>query len=550
MPRRRTVAGPVVPRPALASPHARRGRPAGKAALRGSPARIAALMVLALAPTALAALLVGGELQRAAARGAGEDGERWIRLAAAPAARLVSGTQQLLVALARAPEVRAADRAGCRALFAGLIASDRRYADLGLASPDGAVLAAVTTADSVPLGDPLRRSHALTRGGFAFTAAQRPGVGSALIVAHPVSDGAGGLRYVLFAALRLDWLELVAADAALPRGALLLLTDRDGRIVSRHPADVAISEPVSVEALARQFGARDTHGQELRFTSAPVVSTPEYALQLTMGIPRKAPVVPLDRLATRFGIGLVLAALIALLWLWAGRDLLLAGGSRSGRARRRRRRLDTGSGHPGVFEQMALVLDESDDTDGPASADAGRHAITAPSAVERAPELGGVELRGRLANGSGTETQRPRAPQDPAGALPPPDRRRNRVLVVEDESMVRRVICESLRHKGYHVLEAGHPTAALALCRSPEVEFDLLITDVSMPGLTGPELVQRLPQRHAGVPVLFVSGRTDPELLERHPAAGPRSFLAKPFSPSQLIDQVQRLLGVPPALAA
>jgi PAS domain S-box-containing protein len=116
------------------------------------------------------------------------------------------------------------------------------------------------------------------------------------------------------------------------------------------------------------------------------------------------------------------------------------------------------------------------------------------------------------------------------------------VLVLDDEALVRSAVGRPLRALGYRVLEAGDAEEALrAVAGEPDKKVDLLVTDLVLPGVGGPEVVASLRDLLPGLPVLFVSGYSDRVLeLERF---GPRAgFLAKPFTSSELTRRVRELL--------
>jgi PAS domain S-box-containing protein len=114
------------------------------------------------------------------------------------------------------------------------------------------------------------------------------------------------------------------------------------------------------------------------------------------------------------------------------------------------------------------------------------------------------------------------------------------ILLVEDEPMVRQTTARLLRGMGFEVLEAGNAAEALRLALSRTDPVDLLLTDVVMPGASGPDLAARL-SAHQSVPVLFMSGHADVSLAESDVLA--RSpFLPKPFSPAQLERKVREVL--------
>jgi CheY-like chemotaxis protein len=117
------------------------------------------------------------------------------------------------------------------------------------------------------------------------------------------------------------------------------------------------------------------------------------------------------------------------------------------------------------------------------------------------------------------------------------------VLVVEDEMSIRRLIGRSLRARGYRVLEANDGSEAIAHCERRSPRVDLLITDVVMPMMSGPELVQRVTAGCPGLKVLFISGYTDRALIHQGLRHDGSAFLQKPFTPETLARKVRELLG-------
>jgi CheY-like chemotaxis protein len=115
------------------------------------------------------------------------------------------------------------------------------------------------------------------------------------------------------------------------------------------------------------------------------------------------------------------------------------------------------------------------------------------------------------------------------------------ILLVEDEEAIRRVVRESLTARGYRVLDVEDGSAAIAVCEGQE-PIDLLLTDVVMPLMSGPELAHRVAPIRPQMPVLFMSGYTDRALIHHgHRPAG-SAFLHKPFTPDALALKVRELL--------
>ncbi len=112
------------------------------------------------------------------------------------------------------------------------------------------------------------------------------------------------------------------------------------------------------------------------------------------------------------------------------------------------------------------------------------------------------------------------------------------ILVVEDEDTIRRLVRDVLGRSGYTVLDAPAGDAALELLRANEV--DLLLTDVVMPGMSGPDLARMAVAERPSLRVLFTSGYTnEPEELLAEPDA---AFIGKPFSPQSLVAKVREVL--------
>ncbi len=116
------------------------------------------------------------------------------------------------------------------------------------------------------------------------------------------------------------------------------------------------------------------------------------------------------------------------------------------------------------------------------------------------------------------------------------------VLLVEDEEMVRSLTGRALREYGYKVLEARGGEEALRLFKASAERIDMVVTDVAMPGMGGRELARRLRAEAPELPILFISGYTGDDVVERGLLAAGAPFLSKPFTPDALAAAVRRLL--------
>jgi len=113
------------------------------------------------------------------------------------------------------------------------------------------------------------------------------------------------------------------------------------------------------------------------------------------------------------------------------------------------------------------------------------------------------------------------------------------ILLVEDEAFVRDVTCEVLRSAGYRVLAARNAADAVGMCEARPGEVELLLSDVVLPGETGPAMALRLRREHPELKVLFVTGYAEQMgLLE----GKQEEFLAKPFSAEALLRKVRQVL--------
>ena len=147
--------------------------------------------------------------------------------------------------------------------------------------------------------------------------------------------------------------------------------------------------------------------------------------------------------------------------------------------------------------------------------------------------------------GTTVEIDFPPCPRSPVAAVIPPSLREGhgeRLLVVEDDPAVREVVRDVLVDAGYGVEVASGGRSALELMDGGGSTFDLLITDVSMPGLSGPELAERVLASSPSMPVLFMSGYPRDSSAGHCKIGSDDPYLQKPFSPGALTTAVRELL--------
>jgi signal transduction histidine kinase len=131
------------------------------------------------------------------------------------------------------------------------------------------------------------------------------------------------------------------------------------------------------------------------------------------------------------------------------------------------------------------------------------------------------------------ETERTSAPARSGGET---------ILVVEDEDSVRSVACRILRGAGYVVLEAPNADSALEIACAHGRPLDLLFTDIVMPGGNGLDLAERMVTDQPLLRVLYASGYASSEAIGKHARASDWQYLAKPYSASDLLREVRRIL--------
>ena len=117
------------------------------------------------------------------------------------------------------------------------------------------------------------------------------------------------------------------------------------------------------------------------------------------------------------------------------------------------------------------------------------------------------------------------------------------ILIVEDEASVRKLAREILEQHGYKVLDAYSGREALSLAGRHRHPIHLMVTDVVLPDMHGPELVKRLSSLRPDMRVLYCSGYTDNAIVHHGVLDSETAFLQKPFTPQSLLRKVREVLG-------
>jgi PAS domain S-box-containing protein len=120
---------------------------------------------------------------------------------------------------------------------------------------------------------------------------------------------------------------------------------------------------------------------------------------------------------------------------------------------------------------------------------------------------------------------------------------KEQILLVEDDAGVRQLTSSFLRHLGYQVTAAADPSEGLAALQVAERPFDLLLTDVVMPGMNGRQLAEQVLAKHPQTKVLYMSGYTDDIIVRHGVLDGKVSFIGKPYTLEQLASKLREVLS-------
>ncbi|HMR65769.1 MAG TPA: response regulator [Anaerolineae bacterium] len=165
---------------------------------------------------------------------------------------------------------------------------------------------------------------------------------------------------------------------------------------------------------------------------------------------------------------------------------------------------------------------------------------------------GHIAVYSEVGHGTSFKVYLPRLPEEtgaeatrPLDVLAPNDlpRGNETVLLVEDEPAVRLAAAQLLTEQGYRVIEAANGEEALQLAENQrQPSIDLLLTDIVMPKLGGPQIVEPIRAMQPGIKVLFISGYPNQAVDQKGVLVGNVAFLAKPFTPDRLAYKVREVL--------
>jgi len=139
--------------------------------------------------------------------------------------------------------------------------------------------------------------------------------------------------------------------------------------------------------------------------------------------------------------------------------------------------------------------------------------------------------------------------QIPKAKVSPPQENRlggnETILVVEDEYLVRELVCDTLKNSGYSIIEASNGKEAVTIYNRNKKKINMVLTDVIMPEMSGRKLVEILAQNNHKLKALYMSGYTDDAII-RHGVLEPgMNYIQKPFSPRSLLAKIKEVLNKP-----
>ncbi len=163
---------------------------------------------------------------------------------------------------------------------------------------------------------------------------------------------------------------------------------------------------------------------------------------------------------------------------------------------------------------------------------------------------GGIDVSSRVGHGSKFDIYFPLVTTDPLPVETQPacgglQKGTESILLVEDDPSVRKLVRDELRRLGYNVIEAENGIEAGLMASQQGNQFDLLLTDMVMPGMGGRELAQQLSSIKPDLRILFMSGYTDDLCVLAGQQTASTGFLQKPFTPETLARTIRSILDAP-----
>ena len=301
--------------------------------------RLLVLVLLACAPLVGLMLHTASEDRRRVVKNWKQRSQDMMHLATREEEQVIHQARQLLFALGESSQVRSGKRRDCKKLLDELFGSYPRYANLGVVSTNGNVLAsALPMAETANQTNRSYFSRALATRAFAIgdfpdgEAAGKPTVN----FGHPVFDATGQVQAVVFATLDLDWVSRFESElqAQLPRGATWTEIDRAGRILVRYPApEKWIGQPFPEKSLLKTVFSQEHGVVEAisvdgipgyhAFTAMRSPLIGDDVVTILGSIPRQVLFADANRRLTENLIGLGMVAGLAFILGWIGSYLLV-----------------------------------------------------------------------------------------------------------------------------------------------------------------------------------------------------------------------------------
>ena len=299
--------------------------------------RLLGLVLLAVIP-ALGLEIYDARDERQREKMAAQDNAQQLtRLIANDYKDLISDVRQLLITLARLPEVRRRDSAACNEMFRVLLQQHSYYANLGALTPEGTVFCS-----GVPLDAPINwanraefqralQTQGVTAGDFQL---DRTASKTSLTLAYSVSDDASPTKTqaVVFATLDMSWFSQIAAELRLSQGAALTVVDSRGSILARYPGPEtwvgkSISDtPLGTTLLSQREGTANVPGEDglsRLYAMRELDSVPEQNIFLSIGIPDAVAFAAADDALIRHLVGLTVVAILASAVAWVGSEVFI-----------------------------------------------------------------------------------------------------------------------------------------------------------------------------------------------------------------------------------
>jgi signal transduction histidine kinase len=297
--------------------------------------RLLALILLILLPAAGLLVYTAMEARRAATARSRDSAVRLAVFASSAQRQQIDATRQLLAALAALPDVRERRSDGCTALVTHLHAQYPGYTNLGAITRAGDVFcSAVPQAGPTNVADRSYFWRAVSMRDFAmgdFVIGRITGK-PAVPFALPAFGEGGEIQAVVFAAVDLEWLSRLMAEAHLPEHAMMLVLDRNGLVLARYPSNASeIGKPVDLSLRRVILGTREPRsietpgpdGTPYLFAVTALQQRGGIAAYVTVGISKTVAFAEADRLLWRSLAILGTVAVLTLAIAWVGTHLVV-----------------------------------------------------------------------------------------------------------------------------------------------------------------------------------------------------------------------------------